>query len=302
MDDMVVKAGVLVLIIATGLGAKRLGWVAASDFETLTRIALRITLPCALITSFNTFEVRPSMLAVAAWGFAVVLAAQVLSFVVESRRGPRAQAFGILNVGSFNIGLFALPYVSTLIGPEAVVIVSLFDIGNALAIAGLAYGWGLGLASGKRRSPWGYVRQVFNSPVFITYLALLVIRLAGLTFPPPVIAFTSTVGAANTFVAMFMIGVGLELVLDRGRYAAAARYLAQRYAIVVVAGLVMWFLLPFSPLEKAVLCTVLTAPMAAMVSGFTAEAGLDVPTSTFMTSVTVLIAIVAMPLVLTALS
>ena len=61
-------------------------------------------------------------------------------------------------------------------------------------------------------------------------------------------------------------------------------------------------LLSLSGLGLLLLTAVLVAPMAAMASGFTAEADLDVTVSTFMTTFTVLVAIVAMPVLLVALS
>ncbi|WP_342372240.1 hypothetical protein PCC79_14605 [Propioniciclava soli] len=255
--EMLVTALTLIAIIALGHLVKRIGWLQASDFRPLSIIALRITLPCALVTSFDSFEIGPQ--------------------------------------------LFAIPYVGAFLGPEAIVVASMFDIGNALAGAGIAYAWGLGLASGRPASLGRFVRTVFSSPVFLTYLALVVMGLARVRLPDPVLQFTATVGAANTFVAMFMIGVGLELVLDRRAYGNALRFLATRWAVMAVAAAVLWFVLPFGPAEKAILLALLCAPMAAMTSGFTAEAGLDVRVSTFMTTMSVLVAIVAMPVVLSLL-
>lgn len=297
--ELLVTALTLIAIIALGYGVKCIGWLRASDFTTLSIIALRITLPCALITSFDRFEMRPGLLWLTLFGFCAVMAGQGATWLLERRRGARAQAFGILNVGSFNIGLFAIPYVGAFLGPEAIVVASMFDIGNALAGAGVAYAWGLGLASGRRASVVSFVRRIFSSPVFVTYLALVIMGLLGLHFPGPVLQFTGTVGAANTFVAMFMIGVGLELVLDRRSYRDALRFLATRWTVMAAVAVVLWFVLPFDPASKAILLALLTAPMAAMTSGFTAEAGLDVRVSTFMTTVSVLVAIVAMPLILT---
>ena len=46
-------------------------------------------------------------------------------------RPPAAdRAFGVLTVQSFNIGLFAIPYVSTFVGPQAIVYAAMFDIGE----------------------------------------------------------------------------------------------------------------------------------------------------------------------------
>lgn len=294
--ELLVKAGTLVAIIALGYAMKRLGWV--TDFRTLSLIAIRITLPCALITSFDQFTIEVSLLRLSVFGFLAVLLGQLLTLAIEHRRGRRAQAFGVLNVSNFNIGLFAMPYLATFLGPEAVIVASMFDIGNAVAAAGLGYGVGLSLAAHTPPKPLKFIATVFSSPVFVTYLIVVTLGLLNLHLPDPVISFTSTVGAANTFVAMFMIGVGLDFVLDRNAYRAALRYLLTRWAAAGLAIAALWLLTPFSPLEKSVLTTILCAPMAAMVSGFTEEAGLDVRVSTFMTTVTVLVAIIAMPVAL----
>lgn len=293
--DVLIKASVLVGIIALGFLAKRARWVKASDFGVLSRIALRVTLPCALATSFDTFTIEPSLLLITLFASVVVLAQQVTAFTVMRHEGPKGQAFGIFNVGNYNIGLFAIPYVSTFVGPHAILVASLFDVGNALAAAGLGYGWGSGLASGRRRGHWVFLRTVFSNPVFVTYLFLLVLRLADLHLPAPVLAFTSTVGAANTFVAMFMIGVGLEVVLPRSKYRTAACLLGVRYAFTLVLVALTLTVLPIPHDVAVVIAMILCAPIAAMAVAFSDEAGLDVETSAFMTSVSVLIAIAAMP-------
>lgn len=296
--ELVVQAGTLVAIIALGQVIRRVGWVTARDFRVLSVIVVRITLPCVLITSFNEFTLGVDLLRVSVFGFCAVLLGQLFTLVVERRHGRAAQAFGVLNVGNFNIGLFTLPYLATFLGPEAVVVAAMFDLGNAIAASGLGYGLGLSLARGIRPRLGVFLRTVLSSPVFLTYLVMVTLGLARLRLPDPVIGFTSTVGAANTFLAMLMIGVGLDFSLEPGAYRTAARYLLTRWASVIVAILALWLLTPFSPAEKSVLTVVLCAPMAAMVTGFTEEAGLDVRMSTFMTLITMAVAILALPVAL----
>jgi len=303
MAEVLVTALVLVLIIVLGYVIKRIGWVSAADFPMFSRIVLSVTLPCALITSFNTFDISPDLLVLALVGVVINLVQQLAGFVVERRRGTQAQAFGVLNVGSYNIGLFAIPYVSSFLGPASIVHASIFDVGNALTGAGVGYGWGMSLSRGEAMVRVGaFVRQMFKSPVFVTYLTLLIMRLLDLTLPPQVITFTSTVGAANTFLAMLMIGIGLELQLTRTKYRSAAKFLGIRYLLSALAALTVWFLTPFDDTVRTVLCMLFFAPMAAMTAGFTSEAGGDVELSTFMTTASVLVAIVMMPLVFALLS
>jgi malate permease and related proteins len=296
MMDVAGKAAILVLIIGLGYGSKQLGWVAASDFPMLSRILLRVTLPCALATSFNAFDITPGLLYLVALGAAVVLTQQAAGFVLNRAAGRRGRAFGVLNVSSFNIGLFAMPYLGTFIGPHAIVYAALFDIGNSFMAAGIGYAWALTMATGAAASVVNLVKRLFSSFVFDTYLMLLVLGLARVKFPAPVLAFTSVVANANTFLAMFTIGVGLEIVLSRKKYVIATRHLVTRYVVSAAWLALVWFVLPLGREIKVIVCMLLFAPLAVMISAFTSEAELDVEASTFITSVSVLVGIVAMPL------
>jgi len=296
MVDVAGKAAVLVLLIGLGYGSKRLGWVAASDFPMLSRILLRVTLPCALATSFSAFAITADLLYLVALGAAVVLTQEAAGFLLNRLGGRRGRAFGVLNVGSFNIGLFAMPYLGTFIGPHALVFAVLFDIGNSFMVAGVGYAWAMTLATGAPASVGHLLKRVFGSFVFDTYLVLLVLGLAQVKLPAPVLAVTSVVANANTFLAMFTLGVGLEIVLRRSKYVLALRHLGVRLALSLAWLAVVWFALPLTHEIKVIVCMLLFAPLAVMVSAFTSEAELDVEASTFITSVSVLVGIVAMPL------
>lgn len=299
--DILVKALSLIAIVAVGYAIKQLGWVKTSDFGIFAKIVLRITLPCALITAFNDYQMPVAMLGLSLIGFLVNLVMQLTGFFVERRNGRQKQAFAVINIPSFNMGAFATPYLAGFMGPAAVVNASLFDIGNALGAAGLGYAWGTGMADESRRTtPATFVRAMFSSVVFDVYLVLVLMKLLHLRLPDQVITFTSTVGAANTFLAMLMIGIGLEIKLARSQYASAAKYLGLRYALATTMALAIWF----SPLPhqyRLLLVTVLYAPIAAMTPGFTDEIGGDLQLSTFMTSASIIVAIVMMPALMLAL-
>jgi predicted permease len=297
------KALSLVLIVSIGFGMKRLRWVKAEDFSMLSKIVLRVTLPCALATSFNQFEIVPALLGLTLVAFLINIAQQAVGYL-QQRHGTAVQrAFGILHGGSYNIGAFALPYLSAFIGPVAIVYASLFDVGSSLATAGVGRSAAHAVARPHvRQTPLSVAKLLFTSPVFDTYLALVVMRLLHFQLPSAVIGFTSLVGAANPFLAMFMIGVGLEVGLPRHRLSTAVRGLITRYVFSIMIATLIWFFLPFEHQVKVVVILVLFAPIAAMVPGFTSEVDGHVGTATFMNSVTILIAIVAMPTLYLVLS
>jgi malate permease and related proteins len=298
------KALSLVIIVGIGFGMKRLRWVKADDFSMLSKIVLRVTLPCALATSFNQFEIVPALLGLTLLAFFVNIAQQAVGYLQHRSGTPVQRAFGILHGGSYNIGAFALPYLSAFIGPVAIVYASLFDVGSSLATAGVGRSAAHAVARPNvKQTPASVAKLLFTSPVFDTYLVLVLMRLAHIQLPGVVIGFTSLVGAANPFLAMFMIGVGLEVGLPRHRLSTAVRGLTTRYLFSITIATLVWFFLPFAREVKIVVVLVLFAPIAAMVPGFTSEVDGHVGTATFMNSVTILIAIVAMPalyLVLTA--
>lgn len=302
MLEIAVRALSLVAIVGIGLGIKRLGWASKHDFTLFSRLVLGVTLPCALLTSFNDYHLELALLALTALGFVVTVAQQVIGFAVASRSGRREQAFAVLNSGSYNIGAFSTPYLAGFMGPQAMIYTTLFDIGNAFASAGVGYGWGMALAGDPGTHRWrDTARSLSRSPVFVTYVALLLMRLLDLRLPDPVITFTGIVGAANPFLAMLMIGIGLELKLHPSKYLAAARYLAVRYAFSALAGWACWTLLPLPTEARMVVVMLLFAPIASMMAAFTGKAKSDVELSTFMTSVSLVVGIVAMPTLLLVL-
>lgn len=294
--EVVTKALVLVAIVATGYAIKRAGWVRAADFRVLATIALRVTLPCALAVSFDTFDLDPSLFPLPVVGAVVNLVLIGAGSWLGARTGSRA--FGVLSVPSFNIGLFAIPYVSTFVGPDAIVYAAMFDVGNALVVAGLAYGWGIGLARGHRITATTLLRTTFSSPILLPYLVLIVMRLLGWHLPVSVAQFAEVVGGANTFLAMLMIGVGLEVVLPRHKYAVAAVLLGARYVLTGLFALAVFVIPGIDPQVRVVLAMLAFAPLAAMVAAFVGEADLDVETATFMSSVSILVALAAMPAIM----
>ncbi|MHB8061540.1 MAG: AEC family transporter [Ruminiclostridium sp.] len=299
MGAILIKAISLILVIVIGNLIKRAGWVSVSDFPKFSKIVLRITLPCALITSFNEFKITNNLLVLTAIGIGVNLIQQLTGYLVNLNNGRKEQSFGILNIGSYNIGAFAMPYISGFIGPKSIIFASFFDIGNSISAAGLGYGYVMSIADENQKTTVvSFIKSMLKSPIFDTYLFLLIMRLMDLSLPEAVIDFTSTVGSANTFLAMLMIGIGLELRLDTKKYKLALKYLGIRYSFALIFTAVVVFFLPFPEEIKVILCMLFFSPVAAMITGFTSDIEGDVETSAFINSLSIIIGIVIMPLIL----
>ncbi len=298
MLDVLVKALSLVIIIGIGFGFKRLGWLTTAHFPIFSRLVLTVTLPAALITAFSQYEFHPALLVLTIASLAVNTFQQSVGYFLNRKYGRRLQSFAVLHSGGYNIGAFATPYMAAMMGPQVMLYTSMFDIGVAVGNAGVGYGWASSLVSPDGHGRLRSTLVALRNPVLVTYIALLALLVSGITLPTELIAFTSVIGAANPFLAMFMIGVGLELRLPRHTLKLAARFLLVRYLIVVPVAVACWFLIPGPDELRAVVCALWFAPLAAMSSAFTERLGLDVEASAFTTSVSILVGIVAIPLVL----
>lgn len=299
MITIFVKAISLIMIIVIGNIIKKVGWVTQSDFSKFSKIVLRITLPCTLITSFNNFDISYNLLFLLAIGLVVNLIQQLTGYIVNRNNSNKEQAFSILNIGSYNIGAFAMPYISGFIGSQSIIFASIFDIGNSIGAAGISYGWAISVArENEKTTIWRFLKNMLSSPIFDTYLFLMIMRLMKLHLPDAVITFTSTVGSANTFLAMMMIGIGLEIHLHSEKLNTAFKYLGIRYGFALIFTVIVVFFTPFTQSVKTVLCMLFFSPIAAMISGFTSDIDGDVETSTFMTSVSIIIGIIMMPVIM----
>ncbi|CAI9409503.1 AEC family transporter [Aestuariimicrobium sp. T2.26MG-19.2B] len=301
MQDVVIQALSLVAIIGLGQLMRRLHWVSASHFMIFSRIVLNITLPAAILTSFNRVTVPLGLLAVGLVAVALNLCQQISAFVLCRAQGRNLQAFGVLNTGSYNMGAFATPYISGFGGPSALINATLFDIGNSIVAAGWGRFWAFSIVRG-RASLWATVKRLFSSTIFVLYLTVLLMQVFRLRLPEQLMHFTGTVGNANTFLAMLMIGIGLDLDLDTSQLRSAAKFLALRYSWCIAFSFASFTLLPWSHELRLTIATICFAPIASMIPGFTSELGLDVKLSAFMTSLTILVSIVVMPALVVVLS
>ncbi|MDR2930397.1 MAG: hypothetical protein LBV06_05785 [Propionibacteriaceae bacterium] len=300
MDIVVTRAISLAGIVLVGYAIKRLGWVRREHFSVLAIIVLRVTLPCALITSFNDFVITGTLTWLIVIGAAVNLIQQGATWLLTRHDTARRRSFAILHSGSYNVGAFAMPYAAQFAGPAAIVYTAMFDIGNSIAAGGIGYGWAMMIARGESMSLRRLAVTMLRSPVFDTYLVLLFLQLAHIRLPEQIIGFTSLIGQANPFCAMLMIGVGLDLALPARAWATAAKFLARRYAFVIVFCLLMWYAIPSAVLSdqiKTIVIVVLWAPVAVMIAGFVDEAHGDVRLASLIASISVIIAIIMMPVV-----
>lgn len=292
MQDILIKAACYIAIIILGYTLRRTGFFGPEAFGVLSKIVIRITLPCAIIASSAGKAIDLSMLAIVGLGFGAGVLYMVLGSLLHRKQGKEQQAFAILNTPGYNIGTFAMPFTQSFFGPLGVITTSLFDMGNAFICLGGVYGVAASVKEGKGFDCKRIVKALSVSIPFLAHLAMVTLNLLGLTPPKPVLSFTRIVADGNAFLAMLMIGVGFKLSGDKRQTGAIVRILGVRYGLAVIFALCFYYLLPFGPEIRNALVILSFSPIGTAVPVFTAELKGDVGLSSAINSISIILSIV----------
>jgi predicted permease len=292
MLEILTRAGSFIAIIVLGYVLKKVGVFKEEDFGVLSKICIRITLPAAIITSFAGKEIEPSLLLLLFLGIGCGVVYICLGFLLNRNNSREQKAFDILNLPGYNIGCFTMPFAQSFLGPMGVIATSLFDSGNAFICLGGAFGVASSVKDGKGFDFKRIVKALGRSVPFMTYLIMVAMNLMKLSVPGMVLECATIVGGANSFMAMFMIGVGFKLTLaDRGQLSKILRILGVRYGLGAVFALIFYFVLPFDIQVRQALVILAFSPIGSAVPPFTAELGGDVGLSSAINSMAIVISI-----------
>lgn len=291
MQDILIKAGCYIAIIILGYLLRRRGFFGPEAFDVLSKIVIRITLPCAIIASSAGKPIDLSMLSIVLLGFGGGILYMIAGALLHRNLGKDAQAFAILNTPGYNIGTFAMPFTQSFLGALGVITTSLFDMGNAFICLGGAYGVALSVKEGQGMDLKRIVKGLASSIPFMAHLTMVVLNLLHLSPPAPVVSFAQIISGGNAFLAMLMIGVGFNLTADRSHLGAMVRILGARYAIAAVLALGFYFLLPFGLEVRQALVILAFSPIGSAVPVFTAQMKGDVGLSSAINSVAIVVSI-----------
>ena len=111
MFDVLIKSLTYILTIAIGFTLKRKKILKKEDANVIATIIMNITLPCALLTSANGIEISFIILILILIGILSNVIMIFVSYFVTAKENKMLRAAYMLNVSSYNIGNFVLPFV-----------------------------------------------------------------------------------------------------------------------------------------------------------------------------------------------
>lgn len=291
--NVLVRAAAFILIILTGYLLKKKRFFRPEDFYLVSRIVVNITLPCAIISNFSRISMENSLLFMCVLGFAANVFMVGLGYAANLPKDKEEKVFGMVNLSGYNIGNFTLPFVQSFLGPVGFAATSLFDAGNAVMCTGVTYtAASMVKGQGERPTVLRVVKSLVSSLPFDAYLVMTLLAICHITLPEVVISYTGTVGSANAFLALLMIGIGFELRLEKSNLAKLMKILLLRYGAGTVMAVLAYHLLPFGLEVRQAVALIALGPVSSVAPAFTGKLGGDVELSSAVNSLSIVISIV----------
>lgn len=298
MASILTKAGCFVAIIFLSWALRRIGFFKEGDFQVLSKIVLRITLPASIIFSFSDKQIDVSMLMLSVFGFLLGIGYIGIGFLISAGKSKEQKAFSVLNISGYNIGNFTLPFAQGFLGPAGVVTTSLFDTGNAFICLGVSYSVAAMIQRGEKFSLIKILRDLLKSVPFITYITMALLALLHVRLPSPVTELAGLIGNANAPMAMLMLGVGFKISGDSSQLHSIVKILSVRYLVAAAVSLACFFLLPVALETRQTLAILAFSPIASAAPAFTGELGGDSGLASAVNSLSIVISLVCIVAVL----
>ena len=239
-----------------------------------------------------------SMLVIVLIGFLCSGAYAVIGCGLFARGTREQKAFGLVNASGYNIGCFTMPFVQGFLGAPGVACTSLFDTGNAVVCTGGSYAVAMSVAgkgeNGDKHQIRRIVVQLLKSVPFDCYVIMTALTMAGLRLPVFADQVAETVGNANTFLSMTMIGLGLELHMTREQTGSVAKILGTRFVISAVLAVLFYQFLPFSQEIRRTLAILMFGPVSALGVAYTSMLDGDINLASAVNSASIILGIVSL--------
>ncbi len=298
MSNVLTQTIVYVILLFAGYGFKKAGIFKVEDTDFLKKVILYLTMPAMAVNGLKDLELQPSFLWCFLVGFGTSTILMLVGMAVTRRKSPEERVMYLFNFNTYNIGNFAIPFLTGLISTEGFAALCLFDIGVAIYLYGIDYSLAEAVKGGKGSFSLKFLlKKIFTSPITDMYLLMILLAALHLRLPDPILKLASVMGNANAFLAMLSIGILFELNLEKKNLRDMVKFFVLRYGTILLIMAEVILFIPFSQDIRQAICVLLMAPVASIAPLLTMNAGGDGAKAAQINSVSILIGIAGMMVV-----
>lgn len=292
MYNVFIKSLTFVLIIVIGYVLKKAKILKKEDANILATIIMNVTLPCALLTSGNGIQIDSVIVMLIVIGIVANVLMMVFGYFASYKESNLLKGAFMINAAGYNIGNFAMPFIQSFFPGMGIIYLCAFDIGNALMCLGITYAISDHVASGENHFDIKEMfRKLFSSIPFDVYVLIFILALFHLEIPAPILTIATTIGAGNSFLAMLMIGLMLEIKISSSEAQHVFKILGIRLIGASVISSLIFYVLPLPILAKKILVLAIFAPLSTISAVFTRKIGYTGDMSATANSISIIISV-----------
>ena len=294
MTAVFVKSASFLFVILLGIVFRAIGVFGEKDHRVISNIVLKITLPAAVISSTANMTWKPELLLIPVLALVASWLLIGLGMLMSRGKEKGERVLNMLNFPGWNIGAFALPFLQSFLGAEAVMGACLFDVGNSIMCTGGTYALVSVVCGGEKPDLKSVGKKLLTSVPFVTYVTMLVLVILGVTVPQGLLDFISPIASANPFLAMLMVGAMFRIEAKPEYLWSAVRVLGVRLVASLVLAVAVFWLAPFSLAVRQGLTIMVFAPISVIAPAFTEKCGGAEGLASFINSLSILLGVAGM--------
>ncbi len=208
------------LTMSAGLLAQKAGWIKESDVPRMNAVTFKAFMPIMCFYNIYVSDLSNTIrLKALLFGVIAVLTYYALSLCYAMRFVKDNAQRGVVVQGLYrsNYVILGLPFVSGLVGPEALGVASILGavivpIFNALAVITLeAFHNASGEGEAHRLSPWKLAIDVLKNPLIIGSAAGLIVLFSGIRLPVPLETCLRDMGRVASPMMLFLLGASFRI-------------------------------------------------------------------------------------------
>lgn len=298
MIDIFMKAGSYISIIALGYCLKKMKLFQDGDHRLLSKIIMNVTLPAAILSSFQQVEQLTGQFLWLLWiGLFANIVLLAIAWVFCRKKPDQEKIHWMCNTAGYNIGCFTIPFAQGFLGSIGVVTACLFDAGNSIMCTGGTYAVASAVVSKGKSEGFQWketCKKLLCSVPFDCYMIALALRFLNLGVPSFVNQVSDIIGNANGFLSMFMIGIMLEFHFDKKHLKRIFSVLFVRYVFGACMAFLCYYYLPFSLDIRQAMVIISFAPLPSLSCVFTEKCDGDIELASMTNSFAILVSMVLM--------
>ena len=289
------------LYFAIGIALRVAGLADREHAPFIFRLVFYVTLPALAFQAISTAPLTSgaTLLPIAGFGVDVICLFAAWLCLRGTEIGA-AQAGAVVLGASITNMVFMFPFVIAILGPPAMSIAVLYDVGNAIFVATVAYLAALRFGAVDAGPVMQFVAKTLGSPLFIAVAAAMLVNLTGLEVPALVGAIAWPLAAATS--PLILIGLGVSFSITRMRDALPLHVVLLRMLVGLLAGMLVATSLGLTGLAAVVVVASAAAPIGFNSLTLASIGRLDTEQAAAALSISVAVGLVTAPLLLVVLS